>query len=283
MDKVSIVIPVHNGERYLKECIDSALDQTYKNTEVIVVDDGSTDKTRDIILGYGDTVRGIFIPHTDRFVGRVFNAGIKAMSGQWFKELEADDRLFPWAVESMMSRVHDKEDTIYYADVDWIDKDGKFYFGLREKDRNNWSLDEFNTTLFMHNIGNGISVLVHKSALDKHGLFNESTMHEDYYMRLDWCILQGCRMTFIDKVVAEYRVHKESYTSTRPIQDLIDEDKRIKLGILKKMHRKHRDDMALRIARMMYDERQYPELFTKPSLARIIGLRSFNQIVYNVR
>jgi len=50
--KISIVIPVYNGEKYLADCIDSCLDQTYKDYEIIIINDGSTDSTLDIIASY---------------------------------------------------------------------------------------------------------------------------------------------------------------------------------------------------------------------------------------
>ena len=54
---VSIVIPVYNAERYLDECVRSALDQTYPHTEIIAVDDGSTDSSPEILKGYADRIR----------------------------------------------------------------------------------------------------------------------------------------------------------------------------------------------------------------------------------
>ena len=56
--RISVVIPVYNGENYLKEAIDSALNQTYENVEVLVVDDGSVDGTREIMDAYGDRIIG---------------------------------------------------------------------------------------------------------------------------------------------------------------------------------------------------------------------------------
>ena len=54
---VSIIIPVYNGENYLTEAIESALNQTYKNIEIIVINDGSTDSTEEICLQYGNKIR----------------------------------------------------------------------------------------------------------------------------------------------------------------------------------------------------------------------------------
>ena len=89
--KVSIVIPVYNGSNYLREAIDSALCQTYQNTEVIVVNDGSTDggATEAIALSYGYRIRYFSKPNGG--VSTALNLGIKKMSGEWFAWLSHDD------------------------------------------------------------------------------------------------------------------------------------------------------------------------------------------------
>ena len=75
--KVSIVIPVYNGEDYIREAINSALAQTYKNCEVIVVNDGSTDGTETIVKSYGDKVR--YFSKENGGVSSALNLGIDHM------------------------------------------------------------------------------------------------------------------------------------------------------------------------------------------------------------
>ena len=79
--KVSIVIPVYNGSDYMAEAIDSALAQTYNNTEVIVVNDGSNDggKTREIAFSYEDKIR--YFEKENGGVASALNFGIKKMEG----------------------------------------------------------------------------------------------------------------------------------------------------------------------------------------------------------
>ena len=89
---VSIVIPVYNGSNYLREAVDSALQQTYGRTEVIVVDDGSDDggRTDAIIRSYGDRVRRFRKPNGG--VSTALNHGLREMTGEWFAWLSHDDR-----------------------------------------------------------------------------------------------------------------------------------------------------------------------------------------------
>ncbi len=93
--KVSIIIPVYNGSNYMREAIDSALAQTYKNTEVIVVNDGSADEgeTDRIARSYDDRI--IYIEKENGGVSSALNLGIKHMTGEYFSWLSHDDVYSP--------------------------------------------------------------------------------------------------------------------------------------------------------------------------------------------
>ena len=89
--KVSIIIPVYNGANYVSEAIDSALAQTYKNIEIIVVNDGSSDDgaTEKIAKSYGDRIR--YFAKENGGVSSALNFGIRQMTGEWFSWLSHDD------------------------------------------------------------------------------------------------------------------------------------------------------------------------------------------------
>ncbi|MBI5948600.1 MAG: glycosyltransferase family 2 protein [Chloroflexi bacterium] len=89
---VSVVIPVYNGERFLGEALESVCWQTYRKFEVIVVDDGSTDATRDVVEGW-PSVRRLQQPH--RGVSAARNAGVAAARGALLAFLDADDLWTP--------------------------------------------------------------------------------------------------------------------------------------------------------------------------------------------
>jgi hypothetical protein len=95
MDKplVSIVIPVYNGYNFLEEAIQSALNQRYENVEIIVVNDGSTDNTKDICLKYGDKIR--YFEKENGGVSTALNMAISKMKGQYFSWLSHDDLYHP--------------------------------------------------------------------------------------------------------------------------------------------------------------------------------------------
>lgn len=92
---VSVVMPVYNSEKYLREAIDSVLSQSYKNIELIIVDDGSTDSGRDIVLSYTDS--RIRLLQNEKNSGIVFsrNKGLEAAGGEFVATLDSDDIALP--------------------------------------------------------------------------------------------------------------------------------------------------------------------------------------------
>ncbi len=99
---VSIIINNYNYERFLPDAIDSALNQTYPHTEVIVVDDCSTDDSRDVIASYGDKIIPIFHQENGKQAA-AFNSGFAMSKGEIIIFLDSDDFLFPQAVKRVVS------------------------------------------------------------------------------------------------------------------------------------------------------------------------------------
>lgn len=97
---VSLIIDNFNYARFIRAAIDSALGQTYAPIEVIVVDDGSTDNSRDVISSYGSRVSAVFKPNGGH--ASAFNAGFSASHGSIVMFLDADDALLPTAVEEVV-------------------------------------------------------------------------------------------------------------------------------------------------------------------------------------
>lgn len=98
---VSIVINNYNYARYLAQAVDSALAQTYRPLEVVVVDDGSTDGSREILARYGDRIR--LIAKANGGQASAFNVGIEAARGEYIALLDSDDYLLPNAVAECVS------------------------------------------------------------------------------------------------------------------------------------------------------------------------------------
>lgn len=93
MVRISVVIPTYNCERYLAQAIDSVLAQTYRDFEVIVVDDGSTDRTDQVLQSYGSQIRAL--RQSNQGVAAARNQGMMIAQGEWIAFLDADDIFFP--------------------------------------------------------------------------------------------------------------------------------------------------------------------------------------------
>lgn len=115
--KISIIIPAYNVENYIKPCLDSILTQTFKNLEIIIVDDGSSDNTYDICKQYAMTdERIILINQKNNGVSAARNIGIEKSSGEYIFFFDADDFIKPYSIAEIFSLIEENQaDTIIYG------------------------------------------------------------------------------------------------------------------------------------------------------------------------
>lgn len=108
---VSVVIPAFNAERFVGEALESVLRQTYSTIETIVVDDGSTDGTSDVVSGYGDQVR--LVRQSNGGVSSARNHGIASARGELIAFLDADDLWLPQKVAAQVDRMVRRSELAY--------------------------------------------------------------------------------------------------------------------------------------------------------------------------
>lgn len=135
MDKVSVIVPVYNAEHFLQKCIQSLIHQTYKNIEIILIDDGSTDQSKLIceILSEQDS-RIIFTTKKNEGVSSARNLGISISSGKYTTFLDADDWIETTAIKNMVEEIKThKADCVrtgYFIDTSEETVEGNNYTGL---------------------------------------------------------------------------------------------------------------------------------------------------------
>jgi glycosyltransferase involved in cell wall biosynthesis len=122
MNTVSIVLNNYNYARFLRQAIDSALGQTYPHCEVIVVDDGSTDGSEEIIRSYGSKIRAVIKENGGQ--ASALNAGFAQARGEIIRFLDSDDYLCPTAVERIVSVWNDGVKILHHR-VRIVDANGK--------------------------------------------------------------------------------------------------------------------------------------------------------------
>ena len=212
--KVSIVIPVYNGEDYIREAINSALAQTYKNCEVIVVNDGSTDGTETIVKSYGDKIR--YFSKENGGVSSALNLGIDHMDGEYFQYLPHDDLLHPDKIERNINAIQQSGNkmSIVWSGWNYNYMDGRglqrFQIPYRYNDKKRLTNSIFP---LLFSVLNTVTVLIHKQYFDKAGKFNiELYTSQDYDMWFRTFIDQ--KTIYLDTELVDYRMHEQQGTQT---------------------------------------------------------------------
>src|SRR6516165_9164749 len=196
---VSVVIPCYNQAHFLPEAIESALSQKHRTIEVVVVDDGSRDKIREVIGRYSDIV---FVRQENRGLAEARNSGFGASSGEYVVFLDADDRLTPNAVEAhLLCFAKHPEAGFVVGDIDHITLDGAYFGSPR------WPLleaNQYEELLRVNHVANTIAVMFHREVLEQLGGFKSAcSPAEDYELLLRAARLFPSRHH--RTVVAQYR------------------------------------------------------------------------------
>ena len=200
---ISVVIPSYNRKEFLKRSIDSAINQTKKPFEIIVVDDGSTDGTETMIKSDYDFVK--FIKQKNKGVSAARNIGIEVSIGEWICFLDSDDE---WKKDKLEKQINAMKSNpgykFFHSNEIWIKN------GLRinqKKKHKKYGGDIFDKCLDMCRISPS-SVMINKTVFDEVGNFNEDlVVCEDYELWLRIC--DKYRVFFIDEpLIIKYGGHQ---------------------------------------------------------------------------
>ncbi len=245
--KVSIIVPVYNGEKYVAQAIECALSQTYSSIEIIAVNDGSTDGTDGILASYGDRIK--YIRKENGGVSSALNAGISAMTGDYFAWLSHDDLIERDHIEKLIGYLsrHKNEKVIPFSEFKFIDENGELLAEATLDARLNVfdykiSVTDKYAPLLFGEI-NGGSVLIPKEAFDKYGMFDESrriTQERDMWSRL----LKEYRFICIPYVTASIRVHGEQVSSAR--EKVAEASNRKNLEIIDEIYERMKSEDAVK-------------------------------------
>ena len=239
---ISVVIPSYNRKEFLKRSIDSAINQTKKPFEIIVVDDGSTDGTETMIKSDYDFVK--FIKQKNKGVSAARNIGIKVSIGEWICFLDSDDE---WKKDKLEKQIIAMKSNLgykfFHSNEIWIKN------GIRinqKKKHKKYGGDIFDKCLDMCRISPS-SVMIDKTVFDEVGNFNENlVVCEDYELWLRIC--DKYRVFFIDEpLIIKYGGHQGQLSYS--IESI--ENHRIKalehliLGNLNRKNKRHAIQMLL--------------------------------------
>lgn len=215
MSKVSVIIPSYNCELYIAETIASVLNQTHRDIELIVVDDGSTDRTREIVASFGDSVRLIAQQNAGRCAAR--NRGIRAASGEFICLLDHDDYWYPEKVAAQLAAFerYPEAGGVYSEYIVW-NADESGHFPLPESFQRCAAPDAINEELsgwiyhhFLIDIYMLTSAAMFRAKVfDKCGAFVESLSYsEDWELWLR--ISREFQLINLRRAMTLYRQHSE--------------------------------------------------------------------------
>ena len=201
---VSVIIPVYNGTNYLKEAIDSVLVQTFSDYELLVIDDGSTDGTWDLIQSYGSRLRCIHKPNGG--VASALNLGIKEMKGRWFAWLSHDDLWLPDKLEKQVAFLEQNiQSSACYSDYYLVAPSGRM---LSSQELPWYPREQAVWKLFEYQYINGSTILIDRNCFEKIGLFSEQLRYtQDAEMW--WRLLEFFSIGRVPEMLGKSRTHPE--------------------------------------------------------------------------
>ena len=205
--KVSIVLPVYNGEKYLKEAIDSCLNQTYKNIQLIIVNDGSTDNSEEIINSYKDK-RIIYIKNdNNQNLPAALNIGFSNADGDFLTWTSHDNIYSQEAIETLLSYATKNKCDFVYAD----------YYIFENENLNNLKLKDLSKTNIKNGDFIGPCFLYSKKVKEMIGNYDEALFTAedyDYWLRISKIF----SFNHINKPLYYYRLHPLSLTYKKSTQ-----------------------------------------------------------------
>ena len=205
---VSVVIPVFNGERFLREAVESVLAQNYSSLEIIIVDDGSTDDTASVAGSLPETAR--YLHQTNHGPAAARNRGIEHARGSLIAFADADD-LWPVAkLELQLPHlINNPAIEIVLGRIQQV--------LLSETVNGQTQSQEFGEPAFSVNLGGAV---IRKSVFERVGLFDETMRYSedvDWFMRARE---SGAAIMTIDAVTLFYRQHEENMTRGKSTAEL---------------------------------------------------------------
>lgn len=216
---VSIIIPLYNGSNYVEEAISCALNQTYKNIEIIVVNDGSTDGGlgREVCQKYQDKI--VYVEKENGGCASALNFGIRLAKGEYISWLSHDDLYNNDKIEKQILQYDkyrlDKQNTIISNSAKLITANGRKLYHPQKKAKGFFSSKKAYQYLLHKKCLNGCGLLIPKSVFEKAGYFDESLRFV-----LDWNLwlkfaIAGVDFYLDNEILVSNRCHNAQVTTTQ--------------------------------------------------------------------
>lgn len=205
---VTVGIPVHNAEKYLRQAIVSVLQQTYADFELIITDDGSTDKSVDVVKQLDDSRIILVADGLNKGLPYRLNQQVKMARGKYFFRMDADDVMFPTRIEEQLAYLDSHEDIdVVGAKSVIIDENGNMTFQAGKGGHAPQTREEvMNGNLFIHPTVAGKTAWFRENPYDE-----KKKRSQDYFLWLE--TVERSKFALIDKPLIFYRVMKADIMS----------------------------------------------------------------------
>jgi glycosyltransferase involved in cell wall biosynthesis len=220
---VSVVIPTYNSGRFIREAVLSAIHQTYSNTEIVVVDDGSADDTREVLLPLLHEEAIQYIYQANKGPAAARNRAISIATGEFVAFLDADDTWLPRKLEKQLALFANPHVGLVYSDGATFIEEGDTVEDLgfvhKVEPRLHYRRGRVYSDLLRSNFVSTSSVVLRREVLDRAGPFLESmgagrfSYGEDYELWLR--VARICELDFIDEKLVASRLHRDQLSSDR--------------------------------------------------------------------
>lgn len=217
--EVSVIIPVYNVEQYLSQCIESVLNQSFSNFELLLIDDGSSDKSGSICDSYAHKDKRIKVKHTiNKGVSSARNTGIENAKGNWIIFIDSDDWVGVEYINDLLKAV-DNNNMLVVQGVNYLynDKNKNHLLSFDNQTVNSTSYDILFSNIELYKYGYPFSKLYNRNIIINNNIrFDEDiSMSEDLIFMLQY-ILKVRSIKFISKSNYYYRLDTCGLTSKLP-------------------------------------------------------------------
>ncbi len=207
MPLVSVIMPAYNAERYIGEAIQSVLDQTLADWELIIVDDGSTDHTAEVVRRFANPrIRYIYQKNAGPSVAR--NRGLEHAQGTFIAFLDADDLYLPRKLQGQVAFLQQRPEVgLVAGGYHYLDSEGKILATYTP-----WTtfpVLDLNTWLMTCPVWT-LQILVRREWLQMVGGFDPALVSQEDYDLLLRLALAGCPMAWLEQIVCGYRLHGDN-------------------------------------------------------------------------
>lgn len=197
--KISVVMAVYNGERYLREAIDSILNQTFKDFEFVIINDGSTDRSLEIIQSYDDRI--VLITQENAGLAKALNNGIAVSRSDFIARMDADDIAYPERIQKQYKfLLKNPEYIIVGSNAKFIDMEGNFVHYSNLPIKNEEMKGKLPETPFIHP-----SVMFRKDSFYEAGQYPEYMLKAQDYVLFNRMAKYG-KFANIPENLMQYRI-----------------------------------------------------------------------------